>query len=59
MSKGTSTCGWCMTGNHASCKPKLEYYDKVWYCECNTCKQKVKSDDASDPETPETLPVEE
>ena len=34
---GSTTCGWCMTGNHDSCRPEIKYFDKVWYCECKTC----------------------
>lgn len=26
-----------MTGHHETCLPKLEYYDKVWYCTCEQC----------------------
>jgi len=29
-----------MTGHHHNCKPKIEYYDKVWICECQTCHKK-------------------
>ena len=37
VSENPRICGWCMTGHHESCKPKLEYYEKVWYCNCNKC----------------------
>ena len=32
-SKGT-TCGWCMSEQHESCKHELAYYDKLWICNC-------------------------
>lgn len=35
-------CGWCITSKHKECKPKIEYFDKVWYCECKTCKSPEK-----------------
>ncbi len=34
-----------MTGYHDSCKPKLEYYDKVWYCTCIKCNNKNDDND--------------
>lgn len=33
-------CGWCITGHHDTCKPELVYYEKVWYCHCEKCKDK-------------------
>jgi hypothetical protein len=30
-----------MTGHHKGCLPKLEYYDKVWYCHCKECNPTV------------------
>ena len=46
MSKGTTICGWCMTGDHDHCKIEIKYYDKVWNCSCEKChgKEEPKSD---------------
>lgn len=33
-------CGWCSTGYHDTCKPKIVFYDKTWYCYCEQCKDK-------------------
>ena len=46
MSKGTTICGWCMTGDHDHCKPEIKYYEKVWNCSCEKChgKEEPKSD---------------
>lgn len=46
MSKGTTTCGWCMTGDHENCKPEIKYFEKVWHCSCEKCHKK-ESDDVS------------
>lgn len=37
MSERSVPCGWCITGHHKDCLPKLEYYEKIWYCGCKTC----------------------
>lgn len=37
-------CGYCMTGHHASCKPSITYYDRVWLCTC-TCQAEVVGTD--------------
>ena len=37
-------CGWCITNNHETCMPQLAYFDKVWYCECKTCKKQEKEE---------------
>ena len=55
-------CGWCMTGHHDKCKPKIEYYEKIWYCKCGTCEkiqtEKGPSDEKASQLT-EELPNEE
>lgn len=37
-------CGWCMTGYHDSCKPRIDFYEKTWYCTCIKC----RANDAND-----------
>lgn len=37
-------CGYCMTGHHDSCRPEIKYYEKVWYCYCEICKNVVVSE---------------
>lgn len=34
-------CGYCNTGAHEQCKPKIVYYEKTWYCRCKECGHKV------------------
>jgi hypothetical protein len=41
---GRPMCGFCMTGHHDSCKPVIKYYDKEWFCYCETCHPDVVSD---------------
>lgn len=36
----TTTCGWCMTGDHDHCKPYVEYEGRRWECSCLECKAK-------------------
>ena len=35
-------CGYCHTNNHDMCRPKITWYDKVWYCNCKTCQEQEK-----------------
>lgn len=37
----SSKCGWCMTGDCASCKPSSSWYDNQWFCSC-PCPKKGK-----------------
>ena len=53
MSKGTTTCGWCMTGDHENCKPEIKYFEKVWHCSCEKC-DKRENDNVSPNETNST-----
>ena len=34
--QGASVCGWCMTGDHKSCKVSTSWYEQTWVCTC-TC----------------------
>lgn len=44
MSKeGLLICGWCMTGHHEGCKPKITYHDKTWKCLCKICNGTIES----------------
>jgi len=33
-----------MTGHHETCKPVIKYYDKEWFCYCETCHPDVVSE---------------
>lgn len=35
MANNVHKCGWCITSHHKDCKRKIEYFDKVWLCECD------------------------
>lgn len=37
-------CGYCITETHNLCRPKIEWYDKVWYCYCKTCRTQEKEE---------------
>ena len=37
-------CGFCVTGTHDKCRPEIKWYDKVWYCYCETCKTQEKEE---------------
>lgn len=43
-SDGRTKCGFCMTGHHQNCRPEIKYYEKVWYCYCEICKNVVVSE---------------
>lgn len=54
-SNGTTKCGWCMTGEHESCKPEVKYYEKIWYCTCEQChpekEKEARNEVAEEPTT--------
>jgi hypothetical protein len=43
-SDGRTKCGFCATGHHENCRPEIKWYDKVWYCYCEICKNVVVSE---------------
>ena len=50
-------CGYCSTNSHDMCKPEIVFYDKVWYCECQKCKNKNdKKDKNEKPNSQDILP---
>lgn len=49
-------CGWCATNFHDSCKPKIVFYDKTWYCSCEKCKDKQENDDNEKSNSQDVLP---
>jgi hypothetical protein len=48
---GRTACGFCDTGHHQNCRPKITWYDNVWYCECKTCRKQEKEDTPQNEET--------
>lgn len=44
---GRPMCGFCMTGHHENCKPKIVWYDKEWLCYCEKCNNVVQSDEST------------
>ncbi len=53
MSKGTTKCGWCLTGDHDLCLPEIKYYDKVWHCTCEKCHDGIPSNNNAQDEQKE------
>ena len=52
MSEDTSrVCGYCYTNDHERCRPEIKWYDKVWYCYCETCNKQEKEDTPQNEET--------
>ena len=37
-------CGFCITGHHENCKPKISWYDKEWLCHCKKCHPDISSE---------------
>ena len=31
------SCGWCITFNHSDCLHEMEYFGKLWVCDCLVC----------------------
>jgi hypothetical protein len=53
-------CGYCYTNDHDRCRPEIKWYDKVWYCYCETCKTQEKEEIKTDEEyTEETIHQQE
>jgi hypothetical protein len=44
-----------MTGHHDTCKPKIVFYDKVWYCNCVQCKDKQTEGVTNEEPVPQTV----
>lgn len=59
-SSGSVKCGWCITSDHENCLPKLEYFDKVWLCDCTTCYVPTEQEEETN-ENPELVqePIQE
>lgn len=48
-------CGWCSTGHHDTCKPKIVFYDKIWYCNCVQCKDKQTEGETNEKSDSQTV----
>jgi hypothetical protein len=51
-------CGFCETDTHDRCNRQIVFYDKIWYCHCEKCKDKPrdKKDKNEKPNSQDILP---